>query len=225
MIFVAGATGYMGSRLVRDLVARGEQVRALVRRDADLPCEVVRGDALDSSSYAEAVRGCKQFVHLVGVAHPAPWKEGQFRAVDLVSVREAVKAAAQAGVGHFIYVSVAHPAPAMEAYIRVRMECEQIIRDSGLNATILRPWYVLGSGHHWPHVLRPFYWLAEQIPATRGGALRLGLVTIGQMRAALVRAVEHPAAGFRVWQVPDIRSASCSVESVLGAVQSGQQSS
>jgi uncharacterized protein YbjT (DUF2867 family) len=213
----------MGSRLVRDLVARGEQVRALARRDADLPCEVVRGDALDGSSYAGAIRGCEQFVHLVGVAHPAPWKEAQFRAVDLASVREAVKAATQAGVEHFVYVGVAHPAPAMKAYIRVRVECEQIIRDSGLNATILRPWYVLGPGHQWPHVLRPLYWLAEQIPPTRGGALRLGLVTIARMRAALVRAVEHPASGIRVWQVSEIRSASSGSEEHLDALRSRRQ--
>src|SRR5215831_11851507 len=108
MIFVTGATGYMGSRLVRDLVKSGQQVRALARRDADLPCDIVRGDALDSESYAGAVRGCEQFVHLVGVAHPAPWKEAQSHAIDLVSLREAVKAATQAGVEHFVYVSVAH---------------------------------------------------------------------------------------------------------------------
>jgi uncharacterized protein YbjT (DUF2867 family) len=215
MIFVTGATGYMGSRLVRELVARGKQVRALARRDADLPSEVVRGDALDGESYAGAVRGCEQFVHLIGVAHPAPWKEAQFRAIDLVSLREAVKAATRVAVDHFVYVSVAHPAPSMKAYIRVRMECEQIIRDSGLNATILRPWYVLGPGHQWPHVLRPFYWIAEQIPATREGALRLGLVTIDQMQAALVRAVENPASAVRVWQVPDIRASLAEVRNYV----------
>ncbi len=209
MIFVTGATGYMG----RDWFAislRGAWLRALVRRESDLPCEMVRGDALDHRTYVEAVRGCDQFVHLIGVAHPAPWKEAQFRAIDLVCLREAMAAAQQAGAGHFVYVSVAHPAPAMKAYIRVRMECEQIIRESELNATILRPWYVLGPGHEWPHVLRPFYWMAEQIPATRNGALRLGrlgLVTIGQMGAALVRSVEQPPSGIRVWQVPDIRAA------------------
>jgi len=188
-------------------------MRALTRRGADLPCEIVRGDALDSATYAGAVRGCDSFVHLVGVSHPAPWKEAQFRAVDLVSVREAVKAATQAGIAHFVYVSVAHPAPAMKSYIRVRMECEGMIRASGLNATILRPWYVLGPGHQWPNALRPLYWIAEQIPATRDGALRLGLVTIEQMRAALVRSLEYPAAGLRVWHVPEIRSASSTVES------------
>jgi len=56
-----------------------------------------------------------------------------------------------------MYVSVAHPAPVMNAYIEPRMEVEAAIRAAGLNATILRPWYVLGPRHRWPYVLLPFY--------------------------------------------------------------------
>jgi uncharacterized protein YbjT (DUF2867 family) len=80
-----------------------------------------------------------------------------------------------------------------------------MIRESGLNATILRPWYVLGPGRRWPVILKPIYWLMERIPATRESARRLGLVTIEQMVAALVRSVEHPAQGVRILNVPDIR--------------------
>ena len=60
-----------------------------------------------------------------------------------------------AGVQHFVYISVAHPAPMMKAYIEVRSQCEAMIRQSGMNATILRPWYVLGPGHRWPYLLLP----------------------------------------------------------------------
>ena len=86
-------------------------------------------------------------------------------------------------------VSVAHPAPAMKAYIEVRTRCEELIRTSGLHATILRPWYVLGPGHYWPYLLKPFYWMARQIPASRAGAKRLGLVTLTQMISALAASV------------------------------------
>lgn len=206
-IFIAGATGYMGSRLVGQLVDHGHQVKALSRRPVDLPCEVVRGDALDAASYAEHAVGCSSFVHLVGTPHPAPWKERQFRAVDLTSLKQSVRAAKLAEISHFLYVSVAHPAPAMRAYVRVRMQCEEIIAESGLNATILRPWYVLGPGHQCAHALRPFYWFAEQVDATRDTAQRLGLVTIDQMTATLVRCVlSTPPSGLRVVPVPEIRS-------------------
>src|SRR5262249_44208260 len=98
------------------------------------------------------------FVHLVGVSHPSPSKAPLFRSVDLKSLETAVRAAQSAQVKHFVYISVAHPAPVMKAYIAVREECEQIIRNSGLNASILRPWYVLGPGHRWPYALLPMYW-------------------------------------------------------------------
>ena len=52
----------------------------------------------------------------------------------------------------------------MHAYIAVRMEGEAMIRAAGLNATILRPWYVLGPGHWWPVALLPAYWVMERIP-------------------------------------------------------------
>jgi len=93
----------------------------------------------------------------------------------------------------------------MKFYIEVRAEAERMIRESGMNATILRPWYVLGPGRRWPIVLKPMYWLMEGIPFTRESARRLGLVTIDQMVAALVRSVENPAEGVRILGVPEIR--------------------
>ena len=116
------------------------------------------------------------------------------------------EAAQHAGVTHFIYVSVAHPAPAMHAYIAARSACEAELTASGLNATILRPWYVLGPGHRWPYALIPFYWLAERIPSTREGARRLGLVTVKQMLYALTAAVDRPAKGVKIVEVPAIRA-------------------
>jgi uncharacterized protein YbjT (DUF2867 family) len=120
---------------------------------------------------------------------------------------EAIRAAKRAGVGHFIYVSVAHPAPAMHAYIAARSACEVELSASGLNATILRPWYVLGPGHRWPYALIPFYWLAERIPHTREGSRRLGLVTLEQMLKVLAGAVDRPPAGVEVIDVSAIRAA------------------
>ena len=209
-VFVTGATGYMGRRLSTDLLARGHRVLGLARSASKgriVPgCEAVTGDALKGASYRESVAGCDTLVHLVGVAHPSPAKAAEFRSIDLVSAREAIQAALHAGVRNLVYVSVAHPAPVMHAYIGARMEAEAAIRESGLNATILRPWYVLGPGHRWPFVLKPFYWILELLPSTRQGARRLGLVTLSQMVRALAFAVEHSAPGVRVLGVPEIRA-------------------
>lgn len=199
----------MGSRLIPVLLQRGHPVTALARPGSEgrLPGGVVPavGDALSPDSYTSRVNGCDTFVHLVGVAHPSPAKARQFREIDQVSARVALKAAKDAGVQHFVYLSVAHPAPMMKAYIAVRSGCEAEIRASGLDATFVRPWYVLGPGHRWPYALLPFYWVCERLPSLRDGATRLGLVTLPQMIHALLWSVEHPASGVQILDVPRIR--------------------
>ncbi|HWX39685.1 MAG TPA: NAD(P)H-binding protein [Blastocatellia bacterium] len=208
-IFIAGGTGYVGQRLIPELLSRGHNVRALTRKGSEgrLPagCTPVIGNALDKSTFASQVRPGDTYVQLVGVAHPSPSKASQFRSIDLVSARESISAAVEAGAGHFVYVSVAHPAPAMKAYIEVRSEVEDMIRASGLKATIVRPWYVLGPGHRWPYLLIPTYWLMERIPKTRETARRLGLVTIEEMANALLRSIEVPPPGVRTVEVTEIR--------------------
>jgi nucleoside-diphosphate-sugar epimerase len=206
-VFVTGGTGYIGRPLIRDLLARGHAVRALARAGSErnLPegAEAVPGDAL--GDFAALVPPADTLVHLVGTPHPGPHKAQEFRTVDLASIRASVAAAKRAAVRHLVYVSVAHPAPAMHAYVAARLEGEALVAASGLAATILRPWYVLGPGHRWPAVLLPAYWMMERLPWTRESALRLGLVDLGQMVAALVLAVEDPAAGVRFAGVPEIR--------------------
>ncbi len=197
-VFITGGTGYVGRQLTAALLARGHRVRVLTRpaSRARVPAgaETAIGDALDSQSVARALRAGDTLVHLVGAPHPSPAKAAEFRRVDLPSILASVQAASQVGVGHLIYVSVAHPAPIMRAYLAVRMEGEAAIARAGLTATVLRPWYVLGPGHWWPVALWPLYVVAERLPWMREGATRLGLVTIAQMTHALVRAVEEPPA-------------------------------
>ncbi|HEX8692686.1 MAG TPA: NAD(P)H-binding protein [Longimicrobium sp.] len=210
-VFLTGGTGYIGRRLVPELLARGHTVRALVRPGSEgkLPpgCEPVVGDALDRATFAHRVRPGDTFVQLVGTPHPNPRKAAEFRRVDLVSARESVAAAKAAGAAHFVYVSVAQPAPVMRAYQEVRAAGEAMIREAGLDATLLRPWYVLGPGHRWPYALVPLYRLLERLPPTRDGARRLGLVTLEQMVAALVEAAGNPARGVRIVPVEEIRRA------------------
>lgn len=194
--------------MASELLRRGHVVRALVRpaSEGKLPsgCDVVPGDPLDAETFRHRVAPADTFVQLVGVSHPSPSKAALFRSIDLASARASVGAAAASAVEHFIYVSVAHPAPVMRAYVEVRREAEELIRTARLNAAILRSWYVLGPGHWWPAALLPAYWLMERLPSTCAAAGD-GLVTIDQMVRALVHAVEHPCPGVRTVDVPMIR--------------------
>ena len=209
-VLVTGGTGYIGQRLIPALVARGHRVRSLARRQSvgRVPAGAVAviGDALDSRSLLAAMQASDTVVHLVGTPHPGPSKAAEFLRVDLASVKAAAMAAQTAGVAHFVYVSVAQPAPVMASYVAVRAAGEKALADAGLTATVLRPWYVIGPGHRWPLLLIPFYAVAGMVPAWRDGARRLGLVTVEQMTGALVRAIENPppSGSSRVVDVPAI---------------------
>jgi uncharacterized protein YbjT (DUF2867 family) len=198
-----------GRPLIAALLERGHRVRALVRPGSEhtLPAgaQGVFGAALDAGTWCDAMSRGDTLVHLVGTPHPSPSKAQQFLDVDLASIEAATHNAVRRGASHIVYVSVAHPAPMMQAYVDARKRGESLVRATGIPATILRPWYVLGPGHRWPMALPPVYGVLARIPATKDGAIRLGLVTRAEMLAALRRAVEAPPDSLRVMNVPEIR--------------------
>jgi nucleoside-diphosphate-sugar epimerase len=212
-ILVTGGTGYIGRNLIPLLLARGHRVRVLTRAESAqrVPAGAtsVVGDALSDDSIATALHAGDTLIHLVGTPHPTPSKADQFEKVDLISIRASVNAAQRVKIRHLVYVSVAQPAPIMQAYLWVRSLGEAMIREARLTATIVRPWYVVGPGRRWPKVIMPLYKLAEAIPATRATAERLGLVTIEQFVNAMVSGAENPPASGqqRIVDVPGIRNA------------------
>ena len=206
-VFLTGATGYIGRHLTRELLRRGHTVRALARPASldrlEKGAEPIMGDALDARTFADQIAPSDTFVHLVGVAHPSPAKAAAFKSIDLVSIRESVAAARASSIRHFIYLSVAMPAPAMKAYVAVREEGERLVRDSGLAATFVRPWYVLGPGHYWPYAILPLYWIWSLFD--RDTAARLYPVKLERVVRALADAVEHPPEDVRIIEAPEMR--------------------
>jgi uncharacterized protein YbjT (DUF2867 family) len=212
-IFITGGTGYIGRRLIRSLNEKGNYyMKALVRKTSRhrLPagCEAVIGNALDATTYSQAVSPATVFIHLVGVAHPSPSKKDQFTQIDLVSVQQAAIAAKMANIKHFVYLSVAqYPTEIMKDYQHVRGMGEASLIQNGLRCSFVRPWYVLGPGHWWPLLLRPLYWVGRIIPAYKEAVRKLDTVTIDQMIDTLVFAVEHPPVNdIATYEVSDIRS-------------------
>ena len=203
----------MGRVVTCRLLANGHDVTALVRHGSRhrvaAGAHVVELDVFNPGELAAALQGRDTVLHLIGTAHPNPSKAEEFVRVDLASAQACANAAATAGIQHFVYVSVAQPAPVMKAYIAARRKAELALERARLTATVLRPWYVLGPGHRWPVLLAPVYALAKLIPATRASAQRLGLVTLQQMTNALVNAIERPPplGSRRILEVPEIRAA------------------
>jgi len=208
-VFMTGATGYIGRHLIPELLRRGHTVRALVRSGSEKKLAqgalAVRGDALDGATFVDQIAPSETFVQLVGVAHPSPAKVAEFRSIDLVSARESVAAARRASVRHFIYLSVAQPAPVMQAYVEVRAEGERMLRESGIPSTFVRPWYVLGPGHCWPYAILPLYWLAMLFPKSGDTARRLYPVRLANVVRAIADAVERPPSDVRVIEADEMK--------------------
>jgi uncharacterized protein YbjT (DUF2867 family) len=212
-IFLTGGTGYLGSRLLPRLAARGHSVTVFVRPGSEgkVPAgiRILTGDPLTAEDLRPALTGHDTWIQLIGTPHPGPHKAAQFQAVDARAVTAMAEALPGSPIRHAIYLSVAHPAPIMRTYIQIRSEGEARLRATGIACTFLRPWYVLGPGHRWPGLLIPMYSLLERIPATRESALRLGLVTLDQMLAALIQSIESdPPASPRIIDVPAIRASA-----------------
>src|SRR5262249_43308082 len=145
-IFLTGASGFIGRHLSKALLARQHTLRALVRAGSEskiVPgCIPIIGNPLQKESYIAHIKPADTFVHLVGVSHPSPLKAKAFRAIDGLSVQVAVQAAQETSIRHFVYLSVASPAPIMQSYIQVRLKGEALLKSSGLNVTFVKPWYV-----------------------------------------------------------------------------------
>ncbi len=213
-IFLTGATGYLGTRLIPRLLSRGHRVTALVRPGSEhkLPqgVRIVSADPLKAETFQEFVPAGCVFVQLLGIRKPSPKKAAQFRQIDLPSLKTSADAAVRAKVKRFVYLSVAQePTKIMEAYQQVRAEGERYCLEKGLPCVFLRPWYIVGPGHWWPLLLLPFYRLARLFPVSRRKAKALGLNTLPQLLRALTAAVEctleqNPL----VWEVDDLRKFS-----------------
>jgi nucleoside-diphosphate-sugar epimerase len=210
-VFVTGGTGYIGTRLITALLREGNfYIKALTRKGSEkkLPrgCEIIYGDALNAATYQNSILPATIFVHLIGVAHPSPSKKQQFKNIDLVSIQQAAKAAAGAGIKHFVYLSAAmHPTKIMKDFQEVRAEGETILLQQNFISSFTRPWYVLGPGHWWPLLLKPIFTILKLIPSTRATAKNLDTVTIGQIIKAMIDCIKNPPMENNIFDVDSIK--------------------
>lgn len=151
-ICLTGATGYVGSYVLRALLDRGHTPRCLIRGStSDLAVqnpaiETVVGDVTDRASLAPAVNGCDALIHLVGIIEERRSEGVTFERIHVDGTRNVVQAARDAGVDRFVHMS-ANGARAKDAtpYQRTKWEAEQIVKQAGFGHwTIFRPSLLFG---------------------------------------------------------------------------------
>jgi len=145
-VLVAGASGFIGQRLVRALVAEGVQVRCLVRRDVPLPAGVqaVSGDLLKPDTLPTALHGVDTVYYLV---HSMAAGRFNFEKRDRWAAENFTRAATRAGVRRVIYLGgLGETGAELSEHLRSRMEVGEILQGGGFATTLLRAAVIFGAG-------------------------------------------------------------------------------
>ncbi|MGW3355213.1 SDR family oxidoreductase [Streptomyces bungoensis] len=165
---VTGASGYIGGRLVPDLLDAGYRVRCLVRTPRKLrdhpwagQVEIVQGDITDREAVARAMEGVDvayYLVHALGTGE-------DFEQTDRTAAQVFGEQARRAGVGRLVYLGGLTPAGVPESelspHLRSRAEVGRILLDSGVPTAVLRAAVIIGSGSASFEMLR---YLTERLP-------------------------------------------------------------
>jgi len=200
-ILVIGASGFIGGRLTKALLAEGYTVRCLARAPARLQdltaagCEIVQGDISDLSSVQRAVDSVQAVYIAIHTMSPQPASatDQRFMAVELNGLQNIVTACQAHGVRRLIYITSLGVAPdASSEWLRERWRAEQFLLNSGLDVTVIRPGMIVGAGG------RGFEMLASQakksVAIFLGGEQKMRTIAVDDLIYYLVSVLNDPRA-------------------------------
>ncbi|HSE38235.1 MAG TPA: SDR family oxidoreductase [Blastocatellia bacterium] len=202
-ILIAGATGYIGGRLLPALEIAGYKLRCLARQpqSVHLTCsetEVIAGDVLDRRSLTPAFEGIDTayyLVHSMGTS-------GDFQNEDRLAAKNFGEAAREAGVQRIIYLGgLGESNESLSSHLRSRHEVGEILRESGVVVVELRASIVIGSGSLSFEMIRA---LTERLPvmiAPRWVATLTQPIAIEDLIAYLIASAELPLRENRVFEI------------------------
>lgn len=198
-VLVTGATGFVGRRLVPELVAQGLTVRAMTRNPDryDGPGEAVGADVHDPGSLVPALSGVDVAVYLV---HSLD--DDDFEAKDAAAARAFGTAAAAAGVQQIVYLGgLGAEGEDLSAHLRSRREVETLLGEAGVPVTVLRAAIVVGAGGISWEMTRQ---LVKNLPAMvvpKWAATRTQPIAIADVVRYLAGVIGRPEALGRVFEI------------------------
>ena len=191
-VLVTGATGYIGSRLVPELLERGHEVLAAVRREGSADgfpwadrVTPTRFDITEPDLVRSAVQDADAVVYLVHSMESQDFVEKDRAAAKLVA-----EACADAGVERIVYLSGLVPDGELSDHLRSRLEVEQVFLDSPVPAVALRAAMVIGSGSTSFEILRRLTRRVPIAPLPRWMCRSLQPVSVEEVVLLLAGALE-----------------------------------
>jgi uncharacterized protein YbjT (DUF2867 family) len=203
VLLVAGASGYVGGRLVRALEEAGERVRCLARRPQELSArvspsvQVVGGDVLDAPSLEQAMRGVDTAFYLVH----AMASRSDFQDEERRGALNFAHAARTAGVRRIVYLGGLGTASDLSPHLASRQDVGRILRESGVTTIELRASIILGSGSLSFEMIRA---LVERLPVLvtpRWVRQLTQPIAIEDVVAYLEAAPDAPVAGSEIVEI------------------------
>lgn len=198
-VFVTGGTGFVGNEVLRQLVAAGHHVRALVREGSEdklavlEKVEVHSGDVTAADSLKGAMAGCDAVIHLVGIIREFPGRGITFEKLHVEATANVLQAAAAQGVQRYLHMSAnGAQAQGTTDYHRTKWQAEELVRNSALDWTILRPSLIFGKGSEFVIMLAELIRRLPVVPVFGDGQYRMQPVTVEQVAATFVRALAMP---------------------------------
>jgi uncharacterized protein YbjT (DUF2867 family) len=201
VVYVTGASGFVGGHVVTALRADGRELRALVRRPIEIDAELAIGDMTDAASVRAAVAGCDIVIHLVAIRQGKP---EQFRRLMIEGTRTLIAAAKHAGVNRFILMSALGTSAETKdlvPYYNAKWAEEQDVQASGLAYVIFRPSFIFGRDGG---ILPTFSKLAKVTPVTPivgNGRQRIQPIWADDVGAYFSKAVDLDAATNRTFEL------------------------
>ncbi len=206
MILVTGGTGFVGRHLIRRMRKEDLSVRAMVRHPEkaeelrELGARLVVGDISDMAALEKATVGVDRIIHLVGIIQEAPGVT--FQGVHVEGTRNLLQAAKKAGVKHFFYQSALGTRPgAKSEYHKTKWMAEELVRESGIPYTILRPSLIYGPGDQFTLRLADVIKLSPVLPVIGSGKSKVQPIYIDDVVDCIVKAVTSEAFLNEIYEV------------------------